>query len=62
MENLYNYLFHYNSYEDLWYAIPRDLYMEYWNNSNVEGVLKCESIDQLILDINSQKFIEDETQ
>ena len=30
-KELYNYVFHYNYHEDLWYAIPRDEYREYWN-------------------------------
>lgn len=28
---LYNYVFHYNRHDDLWYAIHRDRWMDYWN-------------------------------
>jgi len=28
---LYNFVFHYNRHEDLWYAIHRDRYADYWN-------------------------------
>ena len=27
MTRIYNYMFHYNPYEELWYAIPRDKYV-----------------------------------
>ena len=48
MEELYNHVFHYNPYEKLWNAIPRDVYLEYWSNRNVEGVLKSKDINTLI--------------
>ena len=28
---LYNFVFHYNHYDDLWYAIHRDRWADYWN-------------------------------
>ena len=28
---LYNFVFHYNTHEGLWYAIHRDRYADYWN-------------------------------
>jgi len=28
---LYNFVFHYNHHEDLWYAIHRDRLNDYWN-------------------------------
>ena len=36
---LYNFVFHYNRHEDLWYAIHRDRYVDYWNGErhNQEG-------------------------
>lgn len=48
MNNLYDYVFHYNHYTELWNAIPKDKYNRYWNNDDVEGVLKSKSIDTLV--------------
>jgi hypothetical protein len=48
MENLYDYLLHYNHYDGLWSAIPREKVNEYWNNRNTEGVLKSKDIKTLI--------------
>lgn len=48
MEKLYDYTFHYNHYTKKWSAIPRDKYMEYWNNQNAEGILKSSNIKTLI--------------
>ena len=31
MENLYDYGFWYNSYEELWYAIPRSTWTEFFS-------------------------------
>lgn len=45
---LYNYVFHYNHFDDLWYAIPREKYNQYWDNEMTEGVLKAKEIDILI--------------
>lgn len=27
----YNYVYHYNEFNDIWYCIPRDSYSQYWN-------------------------------
>lgn len=45
---LYNYIFHWNHYTELWSAIPRDKYMKYWDNDEIEGVLKSKSISTLM--------------
>lgn len=50
--NLYNYVFHFNPFDDIWYAIPRDLYMEYWSNKNLHGILKAKEINVLVEMIN----------
>jgi hypothetical protein len=34
--NSHNYVIHYNQYTQLWHAIPRDVYQEYWNNDPKE--------------------------
>jgi hypothetical protein len=48
MEQLYNYVFHYNHFDGLWYAIPRENYSKYWDNEGAEGVLNAKDIDILI--------------
>lgn len=56
--NLYNYVFHFNTFDDIWYAIPRDLYMEYWSNRNIHGILKAKNINVLVEMINrGEEFI-----
>ena len=56
MNPLYNYVIHYNPYEELWFAIPRDKYLEYWSSQNVEGVLSAKDVSVLI-DVISKKII-----
>lgn len=48
MQELYNYVFHYNEYTELWNAIPRELYNNYWDNLDIDGVLKSKEIHVLI--------------
>jgi hypothetical protein len=48
MSNLYDYVFHYNHYTELWNAIPRGVYERYWNNDDVAGVLKSKNVNTLI--------------
>jgi hypothetical protein len=61
MENLFDYLFHYNPYANLWNAIPRDRYLEYWSDtarSKKYGVLSSKDINTLIDMISrGDKFI-----
>lgn len=47
-EELYEYVFHFNPYNELWSAIPRDVYQEYFNNNDVAGVLKSKEYTTLI--------------
>ena len=54
MEKTYNYIFHYNHYTGLWNAIPRDLYNDYWNGSDIKGVLKSKDINTLVDNINKE--------
>lgn len=44
---MYNYVFHYNPYTELWNAIPRELYNQYWNDAKIEGVLSSKRLDVL---------------
>lgn len=55
MNDLYGWVFHYNKYTDLWYAIPRELYVKYWDNDNIEGVLKSKQISTLLELIDRRK-------
>lgn len=48
MSNLYDYLLHYNHFDKMWNAIPREKINEYWNNRKIEGVLKSKNIKTLI--------------
>lgn len=58
MENLYDYVFHYNSFKKTWNAIPRDRYNEYWSNKKVENVISSKKIETLIeLIIKGKDFI-----
>ena len=58
MNNMYNYVLHFNPYTELWSAVPRDLYQEFWNNPDVKGVLKSKDINTLISLINKgEEFI-----
>jgi hypothetical protein len=48
MSRLYDWVFHYNHFTELWYAIPREMYNRYWDNDDVNGVLKSKDISTLI--------------
>ena len=48
MENLYMYVLHFNPYTNVWNAIPRDKYNEYWNDINTKGVLSSKKVETLI--------------
>jgi len=47
-EMLYGYVFHFNPYTKIWAAIPRDIYNDYWNDANLEGVIRSSKIETLI--------------
>jgi hypothetical protein len=54
MENkLQDYVFHYNVYNELWSAIPRDRYMKYWNDIECPGIIKDVNINNLIKKIKN---------
>jgi len=46
-EELYEYVFHFNPYNELWSAIPRDLHQQYFNNNEVDGILKSKELTTL---------------
>jgi hypothetical protein len=44
---LHDWIFHYNPYANLWNAIPRNLYSKYWDNFEIEGILKSRNVSTL---------------
>jgi hypothetical protein len=48
MSKLYDWVFHYNHFTELWTAIPRDLYPKYWDNDDVKGVIKSKDFNTLV--------------
>lgn len=48
MEELYDYVFHYNPYTKTWNAIPRAQYTEYTNNNELDSVLKSKDFNTLV--------------
>lgn len=51
---LYDYVFHFNTYEKMWNAIPREKYTNYWNNFKCPGILRNVDINELIKQINGK--------
>jgi len=53
---LYNYIFWFNTFERVWYGIPRDKQLIFFSkNRKIEGVFKDEDINNLINIIKNQK-------
>ena len=44
---LYNVLIHYNHHRDMWYSIPREEYIDYWQGTSA-NVLSHSVLDELI--------------
>lgn len=44
---MYNWIFHYNPFSEIWVAIHRDNYMEYWDNQDCNRCLKSKNISDL---------------
>ena len=51
-EHLHNWVFNYNPYSEKWAAIPRDMYNDYWNNSEAVGIIKSSSFPTLLEIVN----------
>jgi hypothetical protein len=53
--NTYNYIFWHNPYENLWYVIPREeqLYFFNGNREKAKGVLSDKDINNLVKQINN---------
>lgn len=50
LEGLYNYLFWYNEYQELWYAIPHEKYVDFFSGkrNKIKGLKKNADIKKLI--------------
>jgi hypothetical protein len=54
LNKLYDYLFHYNSFESTWYAFKRDDKEKYFNGElNKDTILKAKNI-KVLLDVISK--------
>jgi hypothetical protein len=53
MEKIWNYVFHWNEYTQKWYAVHRDMYLEYWN-ADKENFPSDENLNNLIIKLNKQ--------
>jgi hypothetical protein len=45
---MHDWVFHFNPYNKLWSAIPRDLYTKYWDDCQLDGVLRSKDINTLL--------------
>ena len=45
---LHDWVFHYNPFMDIWSAVPRDLYVEYWNGYEGRNILRAKHLNVLI--------------
>jgi hypothetical protein len=45
---LYDWVFHYNPYSENWAAIPRETYVEYFQNYNHPSIIRSSSINTLL--------------
>ncbi len=54
MENLYDYIFWYNPYEKLWYAISRDTELAFFNGSRKNSVFYKSKLISTLVEILSK--------
>lgn len=45
---LEDWVFHYNSFNEQWAAIPREVYAEYWSNHKHHNVIKSKHLNTLL--------------
>lgn len=50
LNKLYDYLFHYNPYQKMWYAFRREDSNTYFNG-NKKGLMKHSDLDELVTNI-----------
>ncbi len=56
LNHLYDWLFHYNPYEEMWYATPKEDYMKFFGNGDKSTSLKSSEIKTLIHLIYTQRY------
>jgi len=56
-EDFYNYLFHYNPYEKLWYAFKREDSNDYFSDRNSINTLSANDIKTLLRAITSGETV-----
>jgi len=56
---LEDWVFHYNSTNEQWAAIPRETYNEYWNDYKHAGVLRSKHLNTLLDLLHKTKGIKD---
>jgi hypothetical protein len=57
-ENLYQFIFWYNPYEDLWYAIDRNTQLDFFNgNRDASVYFKSKEIKTLIEIVGNKKLL-----
>jgi hypothetical protein len=44
---MYNWIFHFNPFTEVWNAIPRDFYNEYWSDGENPRILRSRNISDL---------------
>ena len=56
---LYNYIFWFNEYEELWYAIPRDQQITFFgvDKKQAKGVYKSKNINTLITVVGNPSVV-----
>jgi hypothetical protein len=47
-ECFYSWVFHFNPYTKQWAAIPRELYNQYWDNYELEGIIRSSKFSTLL--------------
>lgn len=48
LEKIYSYVFWYNCHVDIWYAVPRDEYANFFSGYMTEGIIESNKINDLI--------------
>lgn len=48
MHEVYNWVFHFNIYDNVWAAIPRQLTQAYFNDQKTPGILFSRELDTLV--------------
>jgi hypothetical protein len=46
--HLHDWVFHFNAYTEIWNAIPRNVYNEYWSDSKHPRIIKSRDIFTLL--------------